>query len=44
MSERSGVVIATVATVAAMAVLLAGPQVSAHEPADRPAPVERAGR
>jgi hypothetical protein len=44
MGERSGVVIATVATVAAMAVLLAGPQVSAHEPTAGSVPVEETGR
>jgi hypothetical protein len=43
-SERSGVVISTIATVAAMAVLLIGPQVSADEPADRPPPAELTGR
>lgn len=44
MSDRSRVVISTVATVAAMAVLLAGPQVSADEATDRPAPARLTGR
>lgn len=44
MNERIRVVISTLATVAAMAVLLVGPEVSADEGSGRPAPATLGGR
>lgn len=44
MSERLRLVVSTFATVAAMAVLLIGPEVSADEGSDRPAPASLDGR
>lgn len=44
MSERLRVVVSTFAVVAAMAVLLVGPEVSADEGSQQPAPARVGGR